>query len=148
MLRLGASVSSLNFTLRHGIDFLRLLFIPGVLPYYWGREGERGGEGRWEGLDPDFASSLELKYVVSSPNKRKNLRSSGTIKGKNWAWFPGKRILLLSYEIQSKNLGYLSLGQASSLPLDVEGPTRVFIRLMTPAFHFHEPIAFKLLGGT
>ena len=66
MLGLGATVSSLNFTLGHRIDFLGLLLSQ---VYFHITEG--GEEGRGEGLDFDLASSLELKSVVSSPNKRK-----------------------------------------------------------------------------
>ena len=69
--------------------------------------------GRREGLDPDLALSLELKSVVSSPNKRKKkLEALVPQRGKNWAWIQGKRILLLSYEVLRKKFGYLSSGQA------------------------------------
>ena len=51
--------------------------------------------------------------MVSSPNKRKKkLEVLVPQRGKNWAWFPGKRILLLSYEVLRKKFGYLSSGQA------------------------------------
>ena len=63
MLGLGATVSSLNFTLGHRIDF-QGYFYPRCT-FILLRSGRR------EGLDPDLASSLELKSVVSSPNKRK-----------------------------------------------------------------------------
>ena len=65
MLGLGATVSSLNFTLGHRIDILGL-FLSKVIHIT-----EVGEEGRGEGLNLDLASSLELKSVVSSPNKRK-----------------------------------------------------------------------------
>ena len=42
--------------------------------------GSRGGL--------DLASSLEAKFGVRSPNKRKNLGSSGTTIGKNWDIIP------------------------------------------------------------
>ena len=66
MLGLWATVSRLNFTLGHRIDFLGLF-----LSQVYFHITEVGEEGRGEGLDLDLASSLELKSVVSSPNKRK-----------------------------------------------------------------------------
>ena len=67
MLGLGATVSSLNFNLGHRIDFYGYFYHR--CTFILLRSGRR------EGLDPDLASSLELKSVVSSPNKReKNLK--------------------------------------------------------------------------
>ena len=58
----------------------------------WGRGGyfhiRRSG-----GLDLALASSLEAKFGVKSPNKKKNLGSSGTTKGKKWDIIQEKRIL-------------------------------------------------------
>ena len=63
---------------------------------------EVGGGGG--GCTLDLASSMELKSVVSSPNKRKKLEKFSYHKGKK---SPGKKILLL-YGTQSKKIGYLS----------------------------------------
>ena len=95
----GATFSSLKLTLGHGFDFLGLLLIPVVTEAV---EEERGNR-----LDLDLASSLKFKSLVGSANKRgkKNFSSSGTTRGKNWARSPGKRILLLSYKIQSQKNG-------------------------------------------
>ena len=46
-----------------------------------------GGGGLGPGLN------LEAKFGARSPNKRKNLGSSGGTKSKNWDIIPGKRIL-------------------------------------------------------
>ena len=50
-----------------------------------------GGRGE-EGLD--LASSLEAKFGVRSPNKRKNLGSSGTTRSKNLDIIPVKDNLI------------------------------------------------------
>ena len=42
-----------------------------------------------------MASRLEEKFGVKSPNKRKNLGSSGTTRGKNWDIIPGRENLIL-----------------------------------------------------
>ena len=47
--------------------------------------------GRSEG-GLDLASSLSANFGVRSPNKMKNLGSSGTTRGKNWDIISGKRI--------------------------------------------------------
>ena len=57
---------------------------------------EPGGRGRG-GLD--LSSSLEAKFRVRSPNKRNNLGSSGTTRGKNWDIIPGKRILFICLDV-------------------------------------------------
>ena len=44
----------------------------------------------------DLPSNLEAKFEIRSPNKRGNLGSSGTIRGKKWKIMQGKRISLLS----------------------------------------------------
>ena len=54
MLGLGATVSSLNFTLGHRIDFLGLF-----LSKVYFHITEVGEEGRGEGLNLDLASSLK-----------------------------------------------------------------------------------------
>ena len=51
------------------------------------------GQGGTSILGLYLASSLEAKFGVRSPNKRKNLGSSGTTRDKNWDIIPGKRIL-------------------------------------------------------
>ena len=49
--------------------------------------------GRRGGLD--LASTLEAKFRIRSPNKRKNLGSSGTTTGKNSDIIRGKRIFII-----------------------------------------------------
>ena len=91
MLGLGAILSSLKFTLGHRIDFLGLF-----LSKVYFHITEVGEEGRGEGLNLDLASSLELKSVVSSPNKRKkDLRSSGTTTRQKLGLIPGKDNIII-----------------------------------------------------
>ena len=53
------------------------------------RDGGGGGTSISRGLRGlGLASSLEAKFGVRSPNKRKNLGSSGTTRGKNWDMIP------------------------------------------------------------
>ena len=45
----------------------------------------------------NLASVLEEKFGVRSPNKRKNLGSSGAKMGKNWDIIPGKESYIIVY---------------------------------------------------
>ena len=143
MLGLGATVSSLNFTLGHRIDFL------GSQVYFRITEVGEWGKGRGVGSWPCLKFGVKICGKFTKKGE-KNLRSSGTTRGKNWAWLQGKRILLLSYEILRKKLGYLSSGQA--LPPNVEGPAgflSVFLSSSWLLFSvFYEPTVFKLLERT
>ena len=75
--------------------------------------------GRREGLDPDLASSLKLKSVVSSPNKRKKSWSSGTTKRQKLGLIPRKEnIIIIIISSQKKIWIFIirpSLMEVSSL---------------------------------